>query len=98
MQPGSLKNANTFFTGLLNARLKRTDIEAVLTLQKAQNKGGLEFSQIVFRKGSDLAPEARERMAAYAVTLRPYLERVAFIDHAEASAEEPADADPVEAA
>ena len=97
VQPGSLKNANTFFTGLLNARLKRTDIEAVLTLQKAQNKGGLEFSQIVFRKGSDLAPEARERMAAYAVTLRPYLERVPF-ERSEVATEEPVDADPVEAA
>lgn len=105
VQPGSLKNANTFFTGLLNARLKRTDIESILTLQKAKNKGGVEFSQIVFRKGDDLAPESKERMAAYAVTLKPYLERVEVV-HGDVSTEEgpvgardgdPADADPVEA-
>jgi hypothetical protein len=97
VQPGSLKAINTFLTGLLNARLKRTDVETILTLQKAQNKQGLEYSQIVFRKGDDLAPESQERMAAYAVTLKPYLERVEVAHSDVADEPEPVDADPVEA-
>jgi hypothetical protein len=101
VKPGSLKNVNAYLMGLLSVRLRRTDVETVLTLQKAQNKGGLDFSQIVFRKGDDLAPESRERMAAYSEVLKPYLERVE-VSHSDVAEPEPSDfettAEPEEAA
>lgn len=69
--PGSLANAKEYFVGLLNARLQRTEVETILTLQK--EKGRVEYSQVVFRKGRDLDPAARAHMKQYAALIGPYL-------------------------
>lgn len=75
--PGSLINARQFFFGLMNARLKRTHVEVVLRLTKAQNKGGLDYSQVTFTLSErQLAPEAREQIDAYAKLLGPFLAEV----------------------
>lgn len=69
--PGSLANAKEYFVGLMNVRKQRTDVETVLTLQKAQ--GRVEYSQVVFRKGRDLSPEAVEHVRSYAALIGPHL-------------------------
>ncbi len=69
--PGSLGNAKEYFVGLLGIRKQRTDVETILTLEKA--KGRVEYSRVVFRKGRDLSPEAVEHMRAYSALLGPHL-------------------------
>lgn len=71
----SLKNAKKYLTGLSSRRQKIHSVYTKLTLFPTKNKKGIKYSQIVFTKSGDV--ENPTLSAAYAKSLRPFLEKQA---------------------
>ena len=71
----SLKNAKKYLTGLSSRRQKAHSVYSSLTLAPTKNKKGIKYSQIVFTKSGDV--EDPVLTAAYAKSLRPFLEKQA---------------------
>lgn len=75
--PGSLAAFKAFRVGLLNMRLKPTDVEIGMALEKVQNAGGIDFARVVPRIVRRLDPDAAAAMKALAGVVAPQMDRAA---------------------
>lgn len=69
--PGSLKDVGAYFVRLLRAGLMKESVTTKLTLVKAQNKAGLDYSKIVCSVGVKLDVAATVRIRELAAKLAP---------------------------
>lgn len=73
--PTGLKDFKRYRLRLANNGVNLTHTLTKFTLTEDKNKGGIEFSKIVFTKGEALPPAEAARMDAYVESLRPVFER-----------------------
>jgi hypothetical protein len=71
----SLKEAKKYLTGLTSRRQKVHSVYTRLSLENANNRKGIKYSKIMFKKIGDV--ERPELTAAYAETLRPFIDAAA---------------------
>jgi hypothetical protein len=81
--PASLANFKAWRMKLLGARMKPTDVECVLTLEKAENAGGIKYSRIVPVAGRTLDKAASEQLRAFAGMVAPAMDRAAKVDRSD---------------
>jgi hypothetical protein len=75
--PTSLANIKSYRMKLLGARMKPTDLETVLTLEKAESKAGFKYARIIPLAGELLDPAAADRFRAFSGLLAPTMDRTA---------------------
>lgn len=81
--PTGLKDFKKYRLRLANAGINVNHVITKFALTEDKNKGGIEFSKVVFSKGDALPASEAARMDAYIESLRPVFERT----HAEAMAD-----------
>lgn len=75
--PGSLDSIKSYRIGLLNQRLNVQKVETELTLEKAENAGGIKFARLVPRKVGILSDEAIAGVRAFQQLVAPTMRRAA---------------------
>lgn len=76
--PTSLENFKQYARRLTAKMRKSSSVLTKLTLAKAKNDGGIEFSKIEFRRVGDLDKESAKKMGDFAKTMKPYLRQIAI--------------------
>lgn len=79
LPPTSISNWANYIQRLMN-RGTRTYYGVVtsIKLQRAQNKEGTDYSEVVFAKAADLTPAESKAIKAYAAQLRPAIRGIAI--------------------
>jgi hypothetical protein len=88
LPPSSIAPAKQFMLRLVRAGMSIQQIVVRIELEKAQSRGGIEYSKVKFSKAADLDPEAYERIQKLAQQLGPSLTAAAGIDRDDASGDE----------
>lgn len=74
--PASLAPLKAYRVGLLRTKRKLAGVVTKLTLEKAENAGGIKYGRIIPAMAAELEPEAAAKVAAYAEILAPAMSRV----------------------
>ena len=85
--PASLANVKAYFLRLLRNQLTPLDVVTNISLEKAQSKGGIDYSRVVLTAGGRLDLDATARLKAYAAELEPAFQAAARIERDEVEAQ-----------
>jgi hypothetical protein len=73
--PSSLQALKTYTTRLIRKALPFSDVMTEVSLQQAQNQAGIKYSQLVFKKISDLDEQSIDMIRAYTASMSAALEQ-----------------------
>lgn len=71
LPPTSLKAAASYFMGLTRKGKPFYSVQTALTLERTKNDGGIDYSEVRFKKVADLSPEDAAKVKAYRTALAP---------------------------